>query len=142
MNGKVIPVESLAPAVQARIARALAVPPTYRTSDGRVVARTRVVIGGRESPTNAAGAAAEEGRDTPYDTQVMGCLERIEAQEGWRLVAPPFLAEVSRSELWERYDLDETREWMRTGRADVILYHATERLAVGDRLAYVLVEVE
>ena len=100
------------------------------------------MIGGRESPSNAAGAAEEEGRQTPYDTQVLGCLDHLAKESTWRLVAPPFLAEVSRSELWERYDLDGVREAVRSGKARIVLYHATERLAVGDKLAYVLVEME
>lgn len=96
---------------------------------------------GRESFSNAAGRAEDEGRETPFDTQFAEMRAHVAARPNARIG-------IERQDIWWRDDiwgrpgLDEIREVIRQHKCDVLLVHAPERLATKKQLGYMLAECE
>src|SRR5262245_44264989 len=75
-------------------------------------ARDRCVIYARESPSNAVARAEEEGRETPFDTQIAECVA-MAGQRKYDVVGEPLREVVSRAELWDRDVLDQAHRLIR-----------------------------
>ena len=101
--------------------------------------RDRCVIYARESPSNAVDRAEEEGRQTPFDTQIAECLDSA-LTPAYKVVGEPLREIVSRAELWDREVLDKARQMVRNHEVEVLLVHAMERLAIGNDFAVLLSE--
>jgi site-specific DNA recombinase len=95
---------------------------------------------GRESPSNAAGRAEDEGRETPFDTQFAEMRARV-ADKGGR-VGVERRDVWWRDDIWGRPGLDDIRQRIREHKTDVLLVHSVERLATKKQLGYLLAECE